>query len=177
MNKQTTGKGKSLVTIDNGPEPLIAKYPLPTDILADLVDAFQFYDKQQQGFISMVHFHNILHNFGFADRSKKETEAELTKIHVDHQGKSGIRLDEIKAIIGYRWKLGRLDEARNCFKIFDKRDRGYINAQDIKTTFSSYLDFPVAASDIDELIAFCDNDGTGQLDLMKFGQMYDGKAI
>ena len=43
----------------------LAQYPLPGDIIADLQDAFNFYDKEETGYISMSHFRNILHNFGF----------------------------------------------------------------------------------------------------------------
>ena len=106
----------------------------------------------------MQHFTNILHNFGFADKTKKETEQELQSLSVDHIGKSGIAFNELKCIIGKRQRVGKLDEARNCFKIFDKRDKGYITAADFKAGFATYLDFPVSAQDIDELIAFVDKE-------------------
>ena len=39
----------------------------------------------------------------------------------------------MKYVVGYRWtKSGKEDEARECFKLFDKRDRNYINAGDLK---------------------------------------------
>ena len=53
--------------------------PLPGDILADLQDAFAFYDKEESGYISMTHFRNILHNFGFHKMSKKEIDDELKR--------------------------------------------------------------------------------------------------
>ena len=52
---------------------------LPGDVLADLQDAFAFYDKSNDGYISMTHFRNILHNFGFHRLSKKEIDEELKK--------------------------------------------------------------------------------------------------
>ena len=73
---------------------------LPDDILVDLRDAFEFYDKKKEGFIGMQHFQNILHNFGFADMTKKETEQELGKLGVDLQGKSGIGFPELQCVIG-----------------------------------------------------------------------------
>jgi len=53
--------------------------PIPGDIQADLQDAFSFYDKEDSGFISMTHFRNILHNFGFHKMSKKEIDDELKR--------------------------------------------------------------------------------------------------
>ena len=52
---------------------------LPGDILADLLEAFNFYDRDQTGFISIPHFKNILHNFGFHRLSKRESDADLQK--------------------------------------------------------------------------------------------------
>ena len=55
----------------------------------------------------------------------------------------------MKYVVGYRWnKTGKEDEARECFKLFDKRDRNYINAGDLKQVLSNYLEFPVSENDI-----------------------------
>ena len=59
------------------------QFPLPGDILADLQDAFSFYDKEESGYISMAHFRNILHNFGFHRMTKKEIDDELRKADPD----------------------------------------------------------------------------------------------
>ena len=61
----------------------INQYSLPGDVLADLSDAFNFYDKQGDGYISMTHFRNILHNFGFHRLSKKEIDEELKRADSD----------------------------------------------------------------------------------------------
>ena len=44
-----------------------------------MTDAFKFYDKEDSGFISISHFRNILHNFGFNKMSKKDVDDELKK--------------------------------------------------------------------------------------------------
>ena len=55
------------------------QYPLPGDILADLQDAFNFYDKEEAGMISMAHFRNILQNFGFHKMAKKDIDEDLKR--------------------------------------------------------------------------------------------------
>ena len=60
-----------------------SQYPLPGDIQADLQDAFAFYDKEGNNWISMSHFRNILHNFGFHRLSKKEIDEDLKKADPD----------------------------------------------------------------------------------------------
>ena len=123
----------------------INNYPLPGDMLADLQDAFNFYDKQNEGYISMSHFRNILHNYGFHRLSKKEQDEELKRADSDFLKRTAVDFGVVKFVIGYRWnKSGREDEARECFKLFDKRDKDSINAGDLKQVLSNYLEFPVS---------------------------------
>ena len=130
----TKGKGMggpvSLAKID---QQKINSYPLPGDVLADLSDAFNFYDKEGNQYISMTHFRNILHNFGFHRLSKKEIDEELKRADGEFLKRQAVDFDAVKFVVGYRWnKSGKEDEARECFKLFDKRDRNYINAGDLK---------------------------------------------
>ena len=62
---------------------MLSKYPLPSDIMGDLQDAFFYYDPQETGFISMAHFRNILHNFGFHNKTKKEIDDEIRRADPD----------------------------------------------------------------------------------------------
>ena len=57
---------------------LAANMP-PDDMVSDLNDAFAFYDKDNNGWITIPHFQNILRNFGFHDKPPKDQLAELQK--------------------------------------------------------------------------------------------------
>ena len=54
-------------------------YALPGDVLADLQDAFNYYDKEETGYISISHFRNILHNFGFHKMAKRDIDEDLKR--------------------------------------------------------------------------------------------------
>ena len=112
----------------------INNYPLPGPMLADLEDAFKFYDKEEIGVISMTHFRNILHNFGFHKMSKKEIDEELKKADPEFLKRTAIDLDSIKFVVGYRYisKQGQHEEAKECFNLFDKRGKTFVTASDIK---------------------------------------------
>ena len=70
--------------------------------------------------------------------------------------RQGFALAETKFFVGYRWnKGGKQEEAREAFKLFDKKDRDVINAGDLKAMLANYLEFPVSQSDIDEFMAMC----------------------
>ena len=151
------------------------KYSLPGDLLADLEDAFRHYEKQESGYISMTHFRNILHNFGFHRFSKKEIDEELKKADPDFIKRQAVEFDTVKYVVARRWNVnGKDDEARECFKLFDKRDRNYINAGDLKQVLSNYLEFPVSEADIQDFINECggNQDGSGNIMFKEFAKLY-----
>ena len=92
--------GTNLVTADRNK---FAQYQLPGDIQADLQDAFCFYDKHNEGWISMSHFKTIMHNFGFRRLSQKEKEDFTDKIDPGFLKKSGIDYETVKYVIARRW--------------------------------------------------------------------------
>ena len=140
----------------------LAQYPLPGDIIADLQDAFNFYDKEETGYISMSHFRNILHNFGFHKMAKRDIDEDLKRADAQILSKQTVDFDIVKFVVGYRWNKGGKDlEAQECFQLFDKRDRKAINANEIKAVLSSYLEFPVSEQDIQDFMAECDLSGAG----------------
>ena len=124
----------------------------------------------------MTHFRNILHNFGFHRLSKKEIDEELkTRADPDFLKRQAVDFDTVKFVVGYRWnKSGKEDEARECFKLFDKRDRNYINAGDLKQVLSNYLEFPVSENDIQDFINECggNQDGSGNIQFRDFAKLY-----
>ena len=96
--------------------------------------------------ISDVLFRNILQNFGFHNMNVREIELELQKTEPQVLSYNYFDFSYCKQVVAYRWvkgtkEPGREEEARQCFKLFDKRDRNVITASDIKTVLGSYLEF------------------------------------
>ena len=114
-------------------------------MLSDLQDAFALYDKEGLDCISIAQLKNILHNFGFSKLSQKDYNEEMRKLDSDFSKRTGCDLAFVKFAVFHRWviKSGYRDEAAACFQLFDKRDRGFVNAQDLKAVFADYLKFPV----------------------------------
>jgi len=171
--KKLTSANINCARVDPGK---INNYPLPGNIIQDLQDAFAFYDKAGDGFISIAHFRNILHNFGFHSMQKKEIDEELKQADPDFLRRTAVEYPVVKYVIGRRWtsKAGNMEEATECFKLFDKRDRDVINAGDLKQVLSNYLEFPVTESDIKDFIAECGggHDGTGNVTKKEFCKLY-----
>ena len=95
------------------------------DIISDLQDAFQFYDKDDQKCITMVHFRNILTNFGFHNLSPKEVNDEIRKHDPDFIKRTHFQYDFLQYCVAYRYikQHGDKEEASECFRLFDKRDK------------------------------------------------------
>ena len=51
--------------------------------------------------------------------------------------------------VSYRWnKGGKEEEAKDCFRLFDKRDKTYITSNDLKSILPTYLEFVVTDAEI-----------------------------
>ncbi len=94
----------------------------------DLEDAFTYYAKDSDT-INSQQFHNILHNFGF--HKYAGTQDELKRHGLD--GKEEFTRADCKNAVSFRMhKGGGLEEiAKDTYILFDKRDKGHIQARDI----------------------------------------------
>lgn len=70
--------------------------------MADLTDAFDFYDRENSGFIKMSNARNILNNFGYWKVPKKDVDDELTKNGLDIHAES-MDFETLKTVVAYRW--------------------------------------------------------------------------
>ena len=66
---------------------------------------------------------------------KREVDSELN--HYDKEfttKRTHVDLAFAKHVIAYRWltKGGKEDEAKECFKVFDKRERNVVSTAEIK---------------------------------------------
>ena len=147
--------------------------PLPADIAEDLQDAFNFYDKEKSGFIGVAQFKNILHNMGFHNMSKKEIDEELKRHQIDLNKRQTFDMEIVKRVVSYRLikAKGIEDEAKECFKIIDQRDKTYITSHDLINSLKQALDFPVTEQDITEFMEIAGADN-GHLYLNSFMKLY-----
>ena len=115
-------------------------------MIADLTDAFDFYEKNLGlGVIAIDHFINILKNFGFHKMDKKSTDLELQKASSDFPRCTGVDFNFVKYVVSKRWNAGngQQEEAVECFKLFNKRNHETITQSEVKATLMDYLEFNV----------------------------------
>lgn len=82
------------------------------------------FDKDQLGIISIQQFKNIVHNFGFSKLSINDVTADLKRLDPDFAKRTGVDFEFLKCAVSYRWnKSGQQEEARDAFRVFDKKEK------------------------------------------------------
>ena len=105
--------------------------------------------------------------------SKKEIDDELRKNEFDPNKRTQVDFDTVRLAVAYRWiKGGKDEEAKECFRLFDKREKGYVTSNDLKSVLPNYLEFPVTDAEIQELISECDPSGSGNIREKEFLKLY-----
>ena len=147
---------------------------LPGDLLSDLQEAFNFYDREETGLISMPHFRNILHNFGFHRLGKREIDADLIKCDQEFMKRNCVDFNFCKHAVAYRWaaKGGRDDEAKECFKVFDKKERGVVSLLELRTMLNEYISTSLNDDDVREFMREIDPNNNGHIASKDFIKLY-----
>ena len=151
------------------PEKQVQMNHLPPEMLADLQECFNHYLEEGEFEIPDHLFRNILQNFGFHRMGPRDIEDELKKTDPNIQKANSFSFDFVKAVVTYRWhkgsrgEAGKDEEAKECWKLFDKRDRGFTTASDIKPVLADNLPFPPSDQDVIDFIAECDKTGSGHV--------------
>ena len=140
---------------------------LPPEMAADLQECFDHYLEEGAFTIPDNLFRNILQNFGFHKMAPRDIEEELKKSDPEIIKRNAVDFGFVKHVITYHWnkgirsETGKDEEAKECFRLFDKRDRQFITAQDIKPVLAQHLPFPPSDQDVIDFIAECDKNGSG----------------
>ena len=79
--------------------------------------------------------------------------------------RNAVDLDFCKHVVAYRHtvKSGRDEEARECFKVFDKKERNTVNVSEIKSTLLEYISPGLSDEDVKEFMKEIDPDNNGHI--------------
>ena len=145
---------------------------------ADLQDCFNHYCEENEHTIPEQLFRNILQNFGFHKMNPRDIEEELKKSDPGIMNRNCMDYQFVKHVVTYHWnrglrqETGKEEEAKECFRLFDKRDRQFITQQEIKPVLAEYLPFPPTDADVMDFIRECDKGGSGSVTFQDFKQLY-----
>ena len=79
----------------------------------------------------------------------------------------------LKVVVAKNWhKEARIDEVRECFKIFDKKDKSFITSGDIVSVLQNHVDFQINEQEVKDFIFDCVGPIDGNITYKEFAKIY-----
>ncbi len=123
--------------------------------------AFNIYDKDGKGEIPTSMLGTVMKNLG---HNLKPEQLEECIEAVDGDGSGSVDFDEFLALMTKKTKESEDEqELREAFRVFDKNNRGVIEAADLKLIFQT-LDPDMPDEEVEQIISEVDEDGSGTVD-------------
>ena len=140
--------------------------------LNDLQEAFDLFDKDGDGDISVGELSSLFRCFG-ARKTPEELAEILAKFDDDNSGK--IEFDEFVAMMAETILEPDVDpELTEAYKVFD-RNEGGISPQELKEVLLKF-GYSLSNEDVQDMVDECDWDGDGQLNFEEFCLIMMGKT-
>ena len=141
--------------------------------LKEIADAFNVFDMDKDGVISLKEMEGVLKTLGHY-HSKSATQ-EMFK-QVDKDGSGNIEFEEFLELIKNHlmYKGNPLDELQNIFQYFDLDSDGFISNEELKKVLNLLSEMdnenttPVNDEDIEDMIKLADKNKDGKVDLSEF---------
>ncbi|XP_033214696.1 calmodulin-like isoform X2 [Belonocnema kinseyi] len=164
-----------LFTLPATPERLVSK-KMPTiskSQMKEFREAFRLFDKDGDGSITKEELGRVMRSLGQFARAE-ELRTMLQEIDIDGDGNVSFEeFVEIVSNIGGESAAAPTDqdqeeqELRDAFRVFDKHNRGYITASDLRAVLQC-LGEDLSEEEIEDMIKEVDVDGDGRIDFYEF---------
>ncbi len=145
---------------------------LTEDKIAEFKEAFEIFDKDKDGFITIKELGEIMKNLG-----QSPTDAELQDMinEVDIDGNGNIDFKEFLGLMARKMRdTDTEEELIEAFKVFDRDSNGLISSQELKHVMTS-LGEKITDEEVDEMIREADIDGDGYINYEEFVRMIINK--
>lgn len=150
----------------------IAKLPanMSKSKLNEFREAFRLFDKDGDGSITKEELGRVMRSLG---QFAREEELQQMLHDVDIDGDGCFSFEEFVEIV---YNMGNTEsstkeeeekELRDAFRVFDKHNRGYISASDLRAVLQC-LGEDLSEEEIEDMIKEVDVDGDGRIDFLEF---------
>ena len=152
---------------------------MSSDLVNDLQDAFDFYDSENKGFISVTLFRNLMLNFGYHSMGIREYNEEVRKLDPQFPQRNVVDLQFAKEVVAFRYhkgtskETGQQEEARECFRLFDKHEKNVITTQQIESVLHKFLEITVTTGEVREFMEFVGEKEDGYITYQDFIKFYN----
>ena len=148
---------------------LAAKYGISEEQVEEYRDAFEVFDKDKDGTITVKELQLVMENIG-QKCTLAEAKSMIAEVDTDHN--ESIELEEFIQMMQKKSKQEKdgKDELKEAFKAFDKNGDGKISHSELKIVMHS-LGNDMDDSDIDQMIQAADQDGDHEISFEEFKAM------
>ncbi|XP_074096950.1 uncharacterized protein LOC141526084 isoform X2 [Cotesia typhae] len=146
--------------------------------MKEFEEAFNLFDKDRDGSITKEELGRVMRGLGQFARTE-ELRTMLEEIDTDGDGNvSLVEFVKIVSDIGNASAAQQTDltqeqqeeqELRDAFRVFDKHNRGYITASDLRAVLQC-LGEDLSEEEIEDMIKEVDEDGDGRIDFCEFAR-------
>lgn len=146
---------------------------IPEERLAEFKDAFDMYDKDKSGNISVKELCQLFKTLG---HSIPETEIRDLVDSVDTSGKGEITFDEFVTLLLKVESQNETEEEEviRAFKVFDRDGNGSLSCAEFKHILTNLGD-KFTEAEVEEIFKEADLDGDGQIDYYEFVNFWKSK--
>jgi Ca2+-binding EF-hand superfamily protein len=118
-------------------------------VITDINDAFIYFDPENTGSITVSQLKALLQYIAGGVYARKDLENAMK----DVGDSPTVERKEAEKIAYNVWlETGYEQESKDMFKLFDKKEKGFTNIDEIRTVLQSRIVVPVLDEDIDELM-------------------------
>ena len=129
---------------------------LSDERLAEFKEAFEIFDQDKDGYISIERIIDILREIGH-DIQKEDIKHIVKELKVIN-GK--INFEEFIKIMAYKTRDSMIEEEIiEAFKVFDKKGDGKINWEEIKFILKGNMQEDISDEELTQIIKCATNDG------------------
>ncbi|KAL3835837.1 hypothetical protein ACJMK2_021300 [Sinanodonta woodiana] len=128
-------------------------------------DAFDQFDKDGNGYITMSELMTVMKSLGY-NPSKKTLERIIKEVDMDDSGTVDFSEFLILMVHHMRDEFSH-EDLKEIFSVIDKNGDGYICADDLRQTLRS-LDFQLSYEDVSVMMAEADVSGEGNITFEDF---------
>lgn len=140
----------------------------PDSRIKEYKEAFEIFDKDNDGSITMVELRNVMKTLN-QEPSDQELNEMIAEVDIDGNGK--IDFEEFVNLMNKRSKeTDAEEEVINAFKVLDKDGQGVLSSTELRHIMTTLGD-ALTEDEVDEMIREADIDGDGQINYEEFVRM------
>ncbi|XP_047501287.1 calmodulin-A-like isoform X1 [Penaeus chinensis] len=151
-----------IVTID------LVEYGLTDDLVAEFKEAFMLFDKDEDGMITTAELGVVMRSLG-----QRPSETELRKLvgEVETCADGTIEFNEFLQMMSKKLKdIGNGDELKEAFKVFDKKNSGYLSSTELRHVMTS-MGEKMSEQEVEDMIKEAAPNGDGRVNYEEFANI------